>query len=462
MNPNDIATYRTDLLAFSQYMFFVRKNSELKYNSHQKIVCDALERVVIGKCKRLIINIPPRSGKTELAVINFIAWCMGNWPDCEFIHASYSKRLATTNTWASRAIVEHEKYAEIFGAPKLRKDSNAKDEWRTEHGGIVYATGAEGTITGYGAGGMGERFKGAIIIDDPHKAGEANSKTMRENVIEWFKTTMESRKNSAETPIIVIMQRLHDQDLTGWLLGGGNGEKWDHVCIPAINTDDESFWPDQFKREDLRTMELSKPYVFSGQYMQRPTPLGGGIFKDSWWVYYSALPKINYRVIYADTAQKTKEQNDYSVFQCWGFGDNGKIYLLDQIRGKYEAPQLLQYATAFWNKHKAAIGMGALRNLKVEDKSSGTGLIQQLRQAGIPVSGIQRNTDKITRALDVAPQIEVGNVCIPADAEWLLEYIAEFGVFPNGAHDDQIDPTIDAIADMFFKPELPKITFKLN
>lgn len=448
MTPDEIATLRTDLLAFSQHMFRARKGTELLYNHHQKIICDELERVVIGKTKRLIINVPPRSGKTEIAVINFMAWCMGNWPDCEFIHASYSKRLATTNTWSARAIVEHEAYAQVFGAPRLRSDSNAKDEWRTQAGGIVYATGAEGTITGYGAGKMRKAFGGAIIIDDPHKAGEGNSDTMRQNVIDWFSTTMESRKNSNDTPIIVIMQRLHELDLSGYLLDGGNGEEWRHVCIPAITAEGESFWPGQFELENLQRMERASPYVFAGQYMQRPAPIGGGLFKDAWWGFYSETPELDYRTIYADTAQKTAEQNDYSVFQCWGKSKPGQAYLLDQLRGKWEAPELLVQARAFWQKHRSVEGRGPLRAFKIEDKVSGTGLIQTLRREGAPIQAIQRDRDKVTRAMDAAPSVEAGNVFLPRNAPWLSDFLAEASVFPNGAHDDQLDPMMDAVSDM--------------
>jgi len=445
---DEIVECRTDLLTFAQTMFRARKGAELVYNWHQKAICDALECVVLGKTKRLIINVPPRSGKTELAVINFMAWCMGNWPDSEFIHASYSKRLATTNTWASRAIVEHETFAEIFGPPELRRDSNAKDEWRTGSGGIVYATGSEGTITGYGAGKMRPTFGGAIIIDDPHKAGEATSPTMRQNVLDWFSTTMESRKNSNDTPIIVIMQRLHEDDLSGWLLNGGNGEKWDHLCIPAVTEKDESFWPKQFERENLKRMELANPYVFAGQYMQIPAPIGGGLFKEAWWQYYTMPPATRWRAIYADTAQKTKEANDYSVFQVWGATASGQAVLLDQIRGKWEAPELLTQARAFWNKHRSVKNMGVLRSFKIEDKASGTGLIQTLRKEGMPVVPIPRSTDKLTRAMDAAPLVQSGNVLLPENADWLSEFLAEAGVFPNGAHDDQLDPMMDAVADI--------------
>src|SRR5690606_12052659 len=167
MTPTEIADNRADLLTFTRTMFRARKGADMMPASHHKPICDALERVVIGKTKRLIINIPPRSGKTELAVINFIAWCMGNFPDSEFIHASYSKRLAAANAYAVRAVMLNETYKQIFSHSELAGDSKAKDEFRTIHGGIVYATGAEGTITGYGGGKMRDTFGGAIVIDDP-------------------------------------------------------------------------------------------------------------------------------------------------------------------------------------------------------------------------------------------------------------------------------------------------------
>jgi len=437
-------------------MFQARKGTDIKRNWHQDAICNALERVVIGDCKRLIINVPPRSGKTELAVINFIAWCMGNFPDSEFIHASYSKRLATANAYAVRAIMQHERYLEVFGHTSLSGDSRAKDEFRTAQGGIVYATGAEGTITGYGAGKMRADFGGAIIIDDPHKAGEANSPTMRQNVLDWFATTMESRKNSRDTAIIVIMQRLHESDLSGWLLDGGNGEDWEHLNIPALTEDEKSFWPEQFGLDTLHRIRDTNGYVFAGQYLQRPAPIGGGIFKDEWWQYYKVLPKIKYRAIYADTAQKTKEQNDYSVFQCWGMGEDGRIYLIDMVRGKWEAPELLVIAKAFWDKHKAEPRiMGTLRQFKVEDKASGTGLIQQLKQKKVPVVGIPRSIDKASRAMDAAPHVQAGNVVLPEESEWLSDILNEATSFPNASHDDTLDPLMDAVSDMLIEKQRP-------
>ncbi len=452
MTPQQIADNRADLLTFTRTMFRARRGADLMPAPHHEPICDALERVVLGKTKRLIINIPPRSGKTELAVINFMAWCMGNWPDSEFIHASYSKRLATGNAFNVRAIMLHEAFSEIFAHTELAGDSKAKDEFRTNQGGMVYATGAEGSITGVGAGKMRGTFGGAIVIDDPHKAGEANSQTMRQNVIDWFSTTMESRKNSPETPIILIQQRLHENDLAGWLLGGGNGEEWEHLCVPAMTPSGESFWPEQFPLEMLHRLRDSNSYVFAGQYLQQPAPLGGGIFKTEWIKHWQILPEIDYLMIYADTAMKTGQENDYSVFQLWAKGKDGKIYLIDMARGKWEAPQLLSTALAFWDKHRATYG-GKLRKLKVEDKASGTGLIQQMRQGGIPVEGIQRDRDKVTRAYDAAPQVEAGNVLLPLRHECLGDLLHELALFPAASHDDTVDPLMDAVQDMLNGPQ---------
>jgi predicted phage terminase large subunit-like protein len=457
MNANEKALRIGRLYHFARHVFQARKSAPMLENGHQAEICSALERVLIGKTTRLIINIPPRAGKTEIAVKAFMAWAMGLFPDSEFIHASYSKRLAAANTYEVRAIMESEAYRELFPWTALADDSRARDEFRTAQGGVVYATGADGTITGYGASKMREAFGGAIIIDDPHKAGEATSPVMRQNVIDWYQNTIASRLNKPTGPVVVIMQRLHEEDLSGWLLGGGTGEKWDHLMIPARTAEGRSFWPAQFPDEMLDRLERSSAYVFAGQYMQRPSPLGGGLFKDEWWQFLAAPPIIRWRAIYADTAQKTKEQSDYSVFQCWGVSQNGQAVLLDMIRGKWEAPELEARARAFWAKHKAIENMGTLRAFKVEDKVSGTGLIQTLKRDGLPMIGVARNKDKVTRAFDAAPLVESGNVILMRDLPHLSDFLAESSVFPNGAHDDMIDCAMSAISDILQSRASPSI-----
>ena len=313
----------------------------------------------------------------------------------------------------------------------------------------------------------------SIVWDDPLSPEKAHSDTHRETAIRVLKETLPTRLSDPEkSAIIIIMQRLHENDPSGYILANESG--YEHICLPMEfdptrrcvtslgwqdprTEDGELLFPGRFPRAVVeRDKKAMGEYGTAGQFQQLPSPVGGGIFKDEWWQYYSVLPKIKYRAIYADTAQKTKEQNDYSVFQCWGKGEDGRIYLIDMARGKWEAPELLVIAKAFWDKHKAAPRtMGTLRQFKVEDKASGTGLAQQLKQKRVPVLGIPRGTDKVTRAMDVVPQIQAGNVMLPESAPWLSDLLSETSGFPNAAHDDIVDPLMDAISDMLIEKQRP-------
>lgn len=454
-----------DLLFFTCWFFKIMTGKKFIVAPHHVAIAEALTKVVTGEVTRLIINIPPRYGKTELAVRMFIAWIMANNNAAKSIHISYSDDLALDNSAAIRDIVKSDEFQRMFPL-NLRTDSDSKKKWYSDEGGGLYSVASGGAITGFGAGAIervysgngspADGFPGLIVIDDPLKPDDAFSATMMESVNRRYNNTIASRTNSKETPIVVIMQRLHEDDLSGFLLDGGSGEEWEHLCLPAVTDDGKSLWPEKLDMERLEQMRKADPYTFAGQYMQRPSPLGGGVFKDDWWQYYKVPPKVLWRCIYADTGQKTKEANDFTVLQCWGKTESGVI-LLDQMRGKWEAPELLKGAREFWNKHKAIKGLGTLRSMNVEDKASGTGLIQQLKRkknddgtpiTPIPVIAIQRAIDKYTRACDAAPWIESGYVSIPEDAPWISDYKHEFSAFPNGKNDDQIDPTMDAIEDL--------------
>ena len=197
----------------------------------------------------------------------------------------------------------------------------------------------------------------------------------------------------------------------------------------------------------LSLSSIERERLLGGNWRVRES---GGMFKDQWWQYYGTAPLFEYRGIYADTAQKTGQANDFSVFQCWGKSKAGQAHLIDQIRGKWEAPELLTQARAFWAKHKQ--GPAPLRFMKVEDKVSGTGLIQTLKREGIPVLPIQRDRDKVTRAHDASPLIESGNVLLPRNAPFLSDFLVEASAFPLGAHDDMIDPMMDAVTDLLSGP----------
>lgn len=423
-----------DFYFFSRWMFLCRRGYKWQKADHHQLVCDALMRVFRGESKRLIINIPPRYSKTELAVVNFIAWSLGRAPDAEFIYTSYSARLAANYSWQARELVSHPAYRDIFDV-ELRHDSKAKDEWRTTAGGIVYAAGSGGTITGYGAGKHRNGFGGAIIIDDPHKADEARSEVMRENVIEWFRNTLESRKNSPETPIVLIMQRLHESDLTGWLLDGGNGEHWDHVCLPAIREDGTALWPEKHTIEDLRRMEGASPYVFAGQYQQRPAPAEGGLFKPDQIQIIDALPADYIDWVRGwDLASTT--DGDWTAGVKVGRMRDGRIIIGDAVRLR-AGPD--ERDAAMVNTAKADTAKVKISIPQDPGQAGKTQVLYLTRAlAGFRVTSSPESGDKVTRAEPVAAQINVGNVLM-LRGEWNRPLIDELRMFPNGNNDDQVD-----------------------
>lgn len=756
---------RADLYYFSRYMFFKRRGFKWHRAKQHKIICDALMRVYRGECKRLIINVAPRYSKTELAVVNFIAWCIGLNPDCEFIHTSYSARLASNNSWNAREIVQSPEYHQLFPNVSLRDDSSAKDEWKTNQGGVVYSVGAEGTITGYGAGKMRPGFGGCfpyeelvdtehgpiqigdivtkkinvrvpsfnsstgemelqpidtlwtnpandilevqlddgksfrctpnhkiltstgwieaqnlttsmllpnvadlplleptvghglrngalavssnrndggtmfglslprgigqvfgnsaprfaqldlanhagnnavlfgkggsadlaledgnhlfavqlragaifqnwkravadsilhvvglcsprkvvdavvqrvtievprfigrgpvssegfkhhvrdvargdtaidgqidtqipvtigasleharglsasdaapvgdfinplgsryrkpvlirrvghvdvtyclevrnnnnfvlsqskaivsncIIVDDPHKPGEILSETVRPKVIEWFKNTLESRKNSGDTPIILIMQRLHEEDLAGWLLAGGNGEKWEHVNIPAIQDDGTALWPEKHTLEDLRRMEESSPWTFSSQYMQNPVPPEGGIFRPDSIEIIDKLPKLRLLTRAWDLAA-TQSDGDYTAGLLMGQTYDNRHVIVD-ARRLQGSPDKVEAAIVNTAKQD---GPMARVSLPQDPGQAGKAQVAYLTRAlsGFRVFSSPETGDKVTRAQPFASQVNVGNVQM-LRGEWNAPLIHELRNFPFAKYDDQVD-----------------------
>lgn len=448
MTPEEIAECMYDFYTFTQKMFVARKGVEMRLNFHQKLICDALEKVVLGKTKRLIINIPPRSGKTEISVLNFVAWATGLFPDSEWIHVSYSKRLASNNTYGIREIMRNETYREIFPHVDIKSDSDAKDEFRTNYGGIIYATGSDGSITGRGAGGMSGRFQGGIIIDDPHKPGEANSELVRSGVLNWFQETLESRKNNPDSPIIVIMQRLHEEDLAGWLINGGNGEEWETLVIPAINEDGTSFWERQFPIEMLDRLERTNPYVFAGQYLQLPAPKDGGTFKPAEIKIIDALPHGIKWIRGWDLASTVKKTSDYTSSTKLGIKD-GVTYIAEVHRFKGTPDEVENTITQKANLD----GMDTSISLPQDPGQAGVYQKNALSRAlsGYTFEFTPESGDKQTRASPFASQVNVGNVKM-LRGDWNDEFIKEMQMFPNGKHDDMIDSTSRAYNKASSKP----------
>lgn len=425
---------------------------------HVDSICEHLEAVTRGDITRLLINIPPGTMKSTLVSVFWPAWEWGpaGMPHMRVVGASHEQGLAIRDTLKMRRLVTSEWYQTLWPLA-LAGDQNQKTYYENEATGFRQAC----PVTSM-TGRRGDR----VTWDDPHSVEDAHSIAALETATRVFRETLPTRLNNPDrSAIIVVMQRLHNLDVSGVILAEDFG--YEHLCLPmeyepgrrcstSIGFTDprtkegELLFPGRFPRSVVeRDKKVLGSYAAAGQLQQRPSPKGGGIFQDRWWRYYKEVPRLQWRCIYGDTAMKVKTKNDWSVFQCWGRTHYGQAALIDQVRGKWEAPELLVNARAFWNKHKGAHPqLGALRAMKIEDKASGTGLIQTLKREGIPILGVPRDTDKVTRAGDASPLIESGNVLLPEGAAYLSEYKAEFSAFPNGPHDDQIDPTMDAIADI--------------
>ena len=400
--------------------------------------------------------------KSMLVSVLWPAWTWTTFPERRFLTGSYAKDLATRDSVQSRRLMESIWYKARFGQKfRFVSDQNVKSRYVNDKLGHRVATSVDSTATGEGGD--------ILIVDDPINAKEANSPLARQTAITWWRETMSTRYNDPQTgAAVIVMQRLADDDLSGYLLDQGG---WEHLCLPmryeakhTVTTslgftdprkeDGELIFPERF--DDAATELLEKElgtYATAGQLQQRPTPRGGGVLKSGWLGCYHVLPKLIRRAIYADTAQKTAERNDYSVFECWGLSADGRIYLIDLLRGKWEAHELDKKAWDFWQKHLPydPAKSAPLSWLKVEDKSSGTGLIQNMRKKGIPVKGIPRSKDKLTRAYDGQPYLEAGYVYVPADEPFVLDLTEEMDKFTKDdshLHDDMIDPMLDAIDDL--------------
>lgn len=430
--------------------------AELKWGWALDAICLHLEAVTDGRITRLLMNVPPGSMKSLLTGVIWPAWEWGprNMPEMRFVGTAHEETLAIRDSRRCRDLIKSEWFQELWPL-QLATDLDGKREFGNVKKGIRQAR-AFTSMTGV----RGDR----VILDDPISADNANSEAKLEAARIAFTETLPTRVNSEKSAIVVIMQRLNEKDVSGVIIE--MGLPYVHLCIPmrfdakrrcttAIGWTDprtydgELMFPERFGEQQVRELEKTLgTYGAAGQLQQSPAPRGGGLLKLEWFKYYEMLPALEYRFITADTAQKTEEQNDYSVFQCWGRTKAGQAALIDQIRGKWEAPELLEKARGFWLKHLNTASSAKITKFKVEDKVSGTGLIQTLRREGIPIVAVQRNKDKVSRGYDAAPFIESGNVLLPIDRPFTDDLTGEAAVFPGGKNDDQLDPMFDAIDEV--------------
>jgi len=489
----------SDFMSFMRVWFRILQGDKLLVNWHHRVFMDLVDDIIYRRIpnRNVVINCPPGSTKTEVYSIHFPAYVnalvnVGKLKRFRNLNLSFSDDLVQRNSIRTRDIIASAEYQSLF---PCSLGINQAKEWTIvdERGKRIAETVSRsvgGQITGSRAGYIGPEYSGHLMLDDPDKISDQLSDLKRKRQHDFMTGTIRSRRGDKSkdnaTPIICIAQRTHIDDTSGFLLAGGMGVKFDHIKIPALVTENyiqslpdryrdlcwndvkdtesvvvagERYWSFWAANEDIgQLMDLwnADEYSFTSQYLQEPIALSGRIFDSSWIGYYGdednpTPPYFEYRFITADTATKTGTRNDFSVFSHFGVFQ-GKLYMLDMLRGKYEAPELEANFRSFISDAWATnskMEMGNLRAVLVEDASSGTGLIQTVgRGSPLPITPVRRQKDKLTRALDCAPQVKAGKLMLPIGKDWIVHVVSELSLFSaddSHQHDDAADTVFDGI-----------------
>lgn len=440
---------QSDFYAFYRYMMGTDKPT----GWWVRAFCDFLQykvywRYLNGKRPMATIEAPVQHGKSTVLRL-FAVWLIGLYPHKRHNYYTASEKLLAETSDIIGQHLRSVKYLQVFGPRLSERLTNT-----TETVGIYNPCGACGRLdfrlTGAGNIGHPSHFS---VVDDPYRnKEEAYSPTMREKILDRFRADIVSRRQT-DSQIVVVHSRWHEDDLIGWMKKNLKGVL--SFCYPALLTDGSPLFPQFRGREFLNEQKaVLGPSLFEALYQQSPITEGGNVVKGDWFKTYrkEQLPGNFDRVIItADTAQKTGEENDYSVLQAWGrLGTNA--YLLRQLRAKLEAPELLAAAWGFYLDARAA--HGSISAFYIEDKVSGTALIQTMRRKGLPIMALQRNKDKFMRLLDVVPHLANGRVWLP-DGETCAEEIkAESMAFRpdmKHKHDDMVDCMTDALDQLLNK-----------
>ncbi|MGN6095454.1 MAG: phage terminase large subunit [Bosea sp. (in: a-proteobacteria)] len=442
------AILRRDLASFIEQCFVtLEPGTAYQHNWHIEAIAYRLLRVWSGECKRLIINVPPRSAKSICVTIAFTAWLMGHDPRKRIMAISYANELSRTHAANFRSVVTSDWYRRAF--PAFAIAANRGQEIRTTQQGYRYASSIGGSVLGRGAD--------LIVIDDPINGLEAAlSGAARRRVQAFYDNTLYSRLNDRATgAIVIVMQRLHEDDLVGHVR---DKEDWEVLSIPAIAPEDCSYRLGQgpeavYRRRQGEIMHPARDSVaeleaikrnlgslnFSAQYQQNPLPAEGQIIKRDWLHYYNERPaEFDLKVASWDTASTQAEHSDWSVGMVWG-AVGQSYYLIDLVRGRWEAPELRRKMIDLSRKH-------AVDATLIEDTELGRALSQDLRRTGSLSTLLQPpRIEKQARLMAQAARFEAGQVFLPREAVWLAEYLGELLAFPLARNDDQVDATSQAL-----------------
>jgi predicted phage terminase large subunit-like protein len=443
------AVLRQDLLSFNRMAFTtIEPGTQYQTNWHQHAITYQLGRVARGECRRLIICVPPRSGKSIAVSVSFPAWVLGHHPEKKIMCISYGEELARELAMQFRTVVESSWYRRIFPSVGLERRQQRNREITTAAGGKRIAATMRGAFHGRGAD--------LIIIDDPIKPLDALSEAKRREVNDLYDSAIYSRLNhKTEGSIVLVMQRLHEDDLVGHVLAK---EDWEIVSIPAIETENREYClgphprdvhvryegdvlhPEREPREALDVLRRTLGSLsFSAQYQQNPLPLEGNIIKHEWLRYYDTAPQAFDCVVASwDTASTEGENSDYSVGTIWGLSD-ATFYLLDVNRERLAVPELRRRIIETHHRYHVNATL-------IEAGDIGRAMAHDIHREGRfrPVLWAPRY-DKQARLLAQSARFEAGDVLLPRDAPWRATYVAELLGFPHARHDDQVDSTSQAL-----------------
>jgi predicted phage terminase large subunit-like protein len=442
---------------------------------HIEEICEHLEAVSAGEIHRLLINIPPRHSKSTIVSVMWPAWEWITDPAQKYLCASYSSTLSTRDNLKTRRLLQSSWYQERWGHMfKFTGDQNAKQRFENDKTGYRIATSVGGSVTGDG----GSR----LVCDDPHGAQAAQSEAMRESDLEWFDMVWSTRLNNPKTDaMIVVMQRLHEQDISGHILNDIKG--WEHICIPAewdgkhrktiLGSYDprkikgELICPERFGEKEITMLkQLLGSYGSAGQLQQDPTPSGGGILKTKYFGLWSAddgLPPFEYILQSYDCAFTEKTTGDPTACTVWAmFTHNGErnAMLIDAWDEHLSYPDLRAKAIKDWTTEYGGMSKESPHSrarrpdrILVEAKASGQSLLQDLRLAKVPAVGYNPGkADKISRAHQAAPTLELGLLWIPESKKnrgqpvsWAAAFLKQLAKFPVAEHDDYVDTFTQAV-----------------
>jgi predicted phage terminase large subunit-like protein len=436
----EVQAARNDLLEFAKKVY-----PNYSVGAHHRHMARIFKDVAAGKKKRVIINIAPRHGKSELTSFLLPAWYLGLHPDHQIIMATHTASLSEDFGGRVRNLIASAEYRSIFGKTQLADDKKGAGSWATQAGGKYYAVGVGGALAGRGAN--------LLVIDDPHSEQDlkSGSKLPFEQAWNWYQTGPRQRLMWGGA-IIVVMTRWGELDLTSKLVNyqtkNPDADQWEVVEFPAILPSGKALWPEKWPVEELlKTKATIDPRFWNAQYMQQPTADVAALIKRDYWRIWEGEnpPRCEYVIQSWDTAHDTKTSSDYSACTTWGVWYNEEqnnrpsLILLDAFKDRMEFPELKQVAFDHWKSWNPDAFI-------VEKKAAGGPLIQELRSMGIPVQEFSpsRGNDKTVRVNAVSDMFSSGLVWAP-DTRWARDVIEELAAFPVGEHDDYVDTTTQAL-----------------